>query len=120
MEEKGRKGRRFRLRFVLLLVLIVVAVLGVIFRPAISAQYRAAIVLSSVLEPPVLTPLAETLTNEPTIEETTITGVPTLVARPGGEGPYPALVFMNGAVPPGNDEPTVRRLARGLARAGYA
>jgi len=45
--------------------------------------------------------------------------MPTLVARPGGEGPWPALLFVNGTTPEGRELPEVQNLARGLARAGY-
>lgn len=100
-------------------VLAVAAVVVVAAWPTISAQYRAAVTLSAVIETPV-SPFVEDVTDEPSVSDETIAGVPTLVARPGGEGAHPALVFMNGAVPPGREEPTVNRLAEGLARAGYA
>ncbi len=98
---------------------VAVVALVVASWPSISAQYRAAVTLSSVIETPAA-PFFEDITDAPRISDTNIAGVPTLVARPGGEGPHPAVVFMNGAVPPGRDEPTVNKLARGLARAGYA
>jgi pimeloyl-ACP methyl ester carboxylesterase len=100
-------------------VLAVAFVVGIAAWPAVSAQYRAAVTLSAVIENPA-TPLFEEITAAPRIEDTTVAGVPTLVAKPGGKGPHPAIVFMNGAVPPGREEPTVRDLAEGLARAGYA
>ncbi|MDQ4004413.1 MAG: alpha/beta fold hydrolase [Actinomycetota bacterium] len=85
----------------------------------IDAQARAVVVLSSVLETPVLTPTIEALTSEPRVEDTVLAGSPTLIARPGGEGPWPALLFVNGTVPEGRTLPEVQNLARGLARAGY-
>lgn len=85
----------------------------------IDAQTRAVVVLSSVLETPVLTPTIETLTSEPRVEDTVLAGNPTLIARPGGEGPWPTLLFVNGMVPEGRTLPEVQNLARGLARAGY-
>ena len=85
----------------------------------IDAQARAVVVLSSVLEPPVLTPALEGVTAGPRFDETLVAGNPALVARPGGEGPWPALFFVNGAVPQGRKLPEVRRLAGGFARAGY-
>jgi dienelactone hydrolase len=48
-----------------------------------------------------------------------VAGAPATVARPGGEGPWPALVIVNGATPRGRFEPGLQRLVRGLARAGY-
>jgi pimeloyl-ACP methyl ester carboxylesterase len=85
----------------------------------IDAQARAVVVLSSVLEPPVLTQTIEGVTAEPRFEETFVAENPALVARPGGEGPWPALFFVNGAVPQGRKLAEVRRLAGGFARAGY-
>jgi pimeloyl-ACP methyl ester carboxylesterase len=85
----------------------------------IDAQTRAVVVLSSVLETPVLTPTIEALTSEPRVEDTVLAGSPTLIARPGGEGPWPTLLFVNGTVPQGRTLPEVQNLARGLARAGY-
>lgn len=116
-------GKRFRLRSLpkiwlaaATLVLIVLVALG---WPSIAAQARAVVVLSSVLETPVLTPAVEALTGEPRLEESRVAGNPALVARPAGEGPWPALFLVNGAVPEGRELPEIRRLAEGLARAGY-
>ena len=39
--------------------------------------------------------------------------------RPGGSGPWPAWVFINGAHPERRREPVVTRLSSGLARAGF-
>jgi pimeloyl-ACP methyl ester carboxylesterase len=85
----------------------------------IDAQVRAVVVLSPVLETPVLTPVVEAVTGEPRLEETSVAGNSALVARPRGEGPWPAIFFVNGVVTQGRELPEVRRLAEGLARAGY-
>lgn len=115
----GRERRRAPI-FVAVAVLAALLVgLTVFYWSTISAQARAVAVLSSVTDAPVLAPAVAGLTGEPVLKDGTVAGVPTLVARPAGEGPWPALVFGNGAVPPGSREPTVRRLAEGLARAGY-
>lgn len=118
----GRKSGKVSLRRLVLVVASVSAVVlvaAVIFAwPSISAQYKAAVALSSVIETP-LTPFFEDITDAPSVSDTNVAGVPTLVAKPSGEGPHPAILFMNGAVPPGRGEPTVGKLARGLARAGY-
>lgn len=117
---KERASPDSRVRHLPLLALLAVAVtLAVVYWDSIGAQARAVIVLSTVLETPVLTSAVEGVTGEPRFENRKVAGVPTLVARPAGEGPWPALVFGNGAVPPGRREPDVRRLAQGLARAGY-
>src|SRR5215213_3932413 len=85
----------------------------------IDAQARAVVVVSSVLETPILTPAVEAATEEPVVEDTVFAGRPALVARPEGEGPWPALLFVNGVVREGRNYPPVQNLARGLARAGY-
>ena len=107
------------LRLSLLILLLVAALLAGLGWSWIDAQARALVVLSSLLETPVLTPVAEVVTGEPRFEEAFVAGNPALVARPGGEGPWPALFFVNGAVPQGRELPEVRRLAEGFARAGY-
>jgi len=119
----GRSAGRTRLRRVLLFVLagaaLSAALLALFFWPWVAAQVRAVVVLAAVLRPPALSPAVAALTPEPALSDREVAGVPTLVARPAGAGEGPALVFVNGAVPPGRHEPNVRRLARGLARAGY-
>ena len=118
--EKGRWRRLPRtFRLLVLALLLGAALLAVLGWSWIDAQARSVIVLSSVLEPPLLTPAVEGVTAEPRFEEATVAGNPALVARPAGEGPRPALFFVNGAVPQGRKLPEVRRLAGGFARAGY-
>ena len=85
----------------------------------IDGQTRAVVVVSSVLETPVLTPAIEVVTEEPVVEDTVFAGRPALVAKPEGEGPWPALLFVNGTIREGRNYPPVQNLARGLARAGY-
>src|ERR671916_330235 len=67
----------------------------------------------------VLTPAVEAVTQEPVVEDTVFAGRPALVARPEGEGSWPALLFVNGTIREGRNYPPVQNLARGLARAGY-
>jgi len=113
-----KAGLRPRRLFVLAFLAGAVA-LAAIYWSWIDAQARAAVVLSSVLETPVLTPAVEALTREPRVEDTVFAGKPALVAKPAGEGPWPAILFVNGTVPEGRAYPEVQNLARGLARAGY-
>lgn len=108
-----------RLRLVLLAFLLVALVAAVVFRSGIAAQARAVVVLSTVLETPVLNWTVEKLTDEPRVEEIVVAGNPTTLVRPGGSGPWPTLVFVNGATRRGRHHPDVQQLARGLARAGY-
>jgi len=104
----------------ILAVCVVCLALVAFFWSWIDAQARALVVLSSVLEPPVLAPAVEGVSREPRLRDgTSIAGNPALVVRPAGEGPWPALLFVNGAVRQGRKLPEVRRLAEGFARAGY-
>ncbi|CAN5280071.1 hypothetical protein BH24ACT19_BH24ACT19_20460 [soil metagenome] len=103
----------------MLALLAVAAVLTAVFWSSMTAQARAVIVLSSVLETPVLTPAVGAVTREPVVEDGYVAGNPALIVRPGGEGPWPAIFFVNGTVQEGRELPEVRRLAEGFARAGY-
>lgn len=85
----------------------------------VTAQARAVMVLSTALELPVASGTVDLLTGEPRVEERTVGGVSTVVFEPASEGPHPTMVFVNGAVPLGPEEPAVVRLSEGLARAGY-
>ena len=87
--------------------------------PWIDAQRRAVIVLSTVVETPVLTWAVKAVTGEPEVEEAVVAGHPATLARPSGDGPWPTIVFVNGATAEGRSQADVQSLARGLARAGY-
>ncbi|CAA9530372.1 MAG: hypothetical protein AVDCRST_MAG79-854, partial [uncultured Thermoleophilia bacterium] len=87
--------------------------------PVLEAQARALGVLALTLQAPVASALAERLTRAPVVEERTIAGVPATVVRPPGRGPFPAVVFVNGATPDGRRQPDVRRLGRALGRVGF-
>src|SRR5215210_5847159 len=108
-----------RWRLIVLALVVVVVVLVATGWSWIDAQARAVVVVSSVLETPILTPAVEAATEEPVVEDTVFAGRLALVARPEGEGPWPALLFVNGVVREGRNYPPVQNLARGLARAGY-
>ena len=114
-EEKFRRRRRLAIFLVLLAMLVGVLV----FWSWVDAQARAVVVISSVLDAPVLTPAAEAVSGEPRFGDGTVAGNPALVVRPAGEGPWPAVFFVNGTVPEGRELPEARRLAEGFARAGY-
>src|SRR5918997_244336 len=119
-------GRRWDTKLILeprrlfaLALVVVVLMLAVARWSWIDGQTRAVVVVSSVLETPVLTPAIEAVTEEPLVEDTVFAGRPALVAKPEGEGPWPALLFVNGTIREGRNSPPVQNLARGLARAGY-
>jgi dienelactone hydrolase len=108
-----------RLRWIPLALLALAPFLALALRPGVEAQVRAVVVLSTTLRTPLLSWTVRQLTDEPRIEEVEIAGSPATLARPGSNGPWPAIVFVNGATPLGRREPEVQDLARGLARAGY-
>jgi dienelactone hydrolase len=112
------KLRRPRL-VVLLALLLLVVVLGVVFRSALAANARAVGVLSTTLRIPVAGWLVGVVTDEPRVGDTVVAGAPTTVVRPGDGGPWPAVVFVNGVTRRGRHHPDVRRFARALARDGY-
>jgi pimeloyl-ACP methyl ester carboxylesterase len=86
---------------------------------ALSVEIRTLKLLSLVLDLPLLAPALRLLTAEPRVANLTIAGVPVEVVQPGFVGPWPAVVFVNGAHPLRRREAIVQRLSRGLARAGY-
>lgn len=92
---------------------------ALLLRSWVEAQARAAVVLAVTLDAPVLSWLVEAATDRPRVTEELVAGVPTTVLRPRGRGPWPTVVFLNGVTRRGRRHPTVRRLAEGLARAGY-
>ena len=111
-------GRRLRRAFYLVSLAVVIGLL-ISYWSWVDAQARAVVVISSVLDAPVLTPAAEAVSGEPGFEDFPVAGNPTLVARPAGEGPWPAIFLVNGTVREGRKLPEVRNLAEGFARAGY-
>ena len=111
-------GRRLRRAFYLVSLAVVIGLL-ISYWSWVDAQARAVMVISSVLDAPVLTPAAEAVSGDPGFEDIPVAGNPTLVARPAGEGPWPAIFLVNGTVREGRKLPEVRNLAEGFARAGY-
>lgn len=88
-------------------------------RPTVGVRIRTIAVLSVVMNTPVIAWVTRRLTREPRVESTEISGTPVSILRPGGSGPWPAIMFVNGAHPLRRKEPVVERVANGLARAGY-
>jgi dienelactone hydrolase len=105
----------------LLLLALVAAALAslVVLWPWIDAQRRAVVVLATVVETPVLTWAVKVVTAEPKVEDAVLAGNPATLVHPPGGGPWPAIVFVNGATPEGRRQRDVQRLAQGLARAGF-
>jgi dienelactone hydrolase len=101
----------------------VVALLGLAtadaYRPTVEAEARAAVVLATAVDAPVLAWTVRLLTPTPRVEETRVAGEAATVARPAHGRTWPALVFVNGATELGHRHPDVQRLVRGLARAGF-
>jgi pimeloyl-ACP methyl ester carboxylesterase len=115
---KDNYGRRLRRIFY---VVLLAALLGltVSFWSWVDAQSRAVVVISSVLDTPVLTPAVRATSGDPRLSDARVAGYPALVAKPAGEGPWPAVFVVNGTVPEGRKLPAVQHLAEGFARAGY-
>ncbi|HKH11577.1 MAG TPA: CocE/NonD family hydrolase [Rubrobacter sp.] len=118
VSREKRFRRRRRLAVFLALLAVLVGVL-LVFWSWVDAQARAFVVISSVVDAPVVTPAAEAVSGEPRPRDGTVAGNPALIERPAGEGPWPAVFFVNGTVPEGRKLPEARRLAEGFARAGY-
>jgi acetyl esterase/lipase len=110
-------GRGLRRAFYLVLLAVVIG-LSISYWSWVDAQARATVVISSVLDVPVLTPAIEAESGEPRQSDVRIAGNPSLVVRPAGEGPWPTIFLVNGTVPEGRKLPAVRNLAEGFARAG--
>jgi pimeloyl-ACP methyl ester carboxylesterase len=111
-----------RRRWVKILVAVVgiLAIVAILERDWTIAQARAITVLSTTEQLPVLAWTVRAVTPEPRVEETVIGGAPSTLVRPGrGDGPWPAVVFVNGATRQGRHHPKVQRLAEGLARSGF-
>jgi pimeloyl-ACP methyl ester carboxylesterase len=100
-------------------LLVALTILALVFNTWIGAQGRAFIVLSTTIETPGVTWIVRALTREPSAREQVVAGAPTTVVTPGGDGPWPTVVFANGATRVGRRHSDVQRLARGLARAGF-
>jgi pimeloyl-ACP methyl ester carboxylesterase len=86
---------------------------------AFRLRARTITVMSLVLNLPVLAGVVRRLTPAPSAESVEVEGVPVTFVCPGGEGPFPAIMFVTGAHPLRRKEPVVERVAHGLARAGY-
>jgi acetyl esterase/lipase len=80
---------------------------------------RTLVLLAVVLDVPLVARLVRRLTPEPRVEMLEIDGVSTELVLPAGEGRWPAFHFVNGAHPERRQEPIVRRVTHGLARAGF-
>lgn len=102
-----------------LTLLLALLAAGLAERAWVAAHADATVVLAVTLETPVLGAITEAVTAEPHEQDAPVAGTPAILVRPQGRGPWPAVVFVNGATRRGRHHPTVRRLARGLARAGF-
>src|SRR5688500_20310343 len=78
-------GRRLRRAFYLVLLAVLIGLL-VSYWSWVDAQARAVMVISSVLDAPVLTPAAESVSGEPGFEDVLVVGKPTLDPQPQVDG----------------------------------
>src|SRR5919204_3287197 len=122
-DARGRRLRFHRLRIAAAILVVLAgaaAAIAVAFGSWTGAQLRAVVVLSITQKTPTAAWAVRLVTDKPRIEEMRVAGLPATVVRPGeGNGPWPAVVFVNGATRRGRHHPKVQRLARGLARAGF-
>jgi pimeloyl-ACP methyl ester carboxylesterase len=88
-------------------------------RPSLGIRIRTLALLSVVMNTPVVAWVTRRLTSEPRVEVSEIGGTSVSILRPAGRGPWPAIMFVNGAHPLRRKEPVVARVADGFARAGY-
>src|SRR5437667_7367823 len=107
------------LKLWLLMFLALAIFAGILYRTWVGTQVDAVVVFSAAAHVPVLTWGVEVLTSEPKVEDIRLAGSPTMLAHPPGKGPWPGVVFLNGATREGRFHPRVRAVARGLARAGF-
>src|SRR3954468_19796205 len=107
------------MRLVLLGLLAIAAAATVVFWSWIDAERRAMIVLSTTSPTPVLSWAVRVVTAAPHSEDTSLAAVVTTGVYPGGDGRRHAVVLVPGVVDQGRLNPSVQRVARGLARAGF-
>jgi pimeloyl-ACP methyl ester carboxylesterase len=119
-ERRSTVPRVISARRVVLALLLLAPLLALALRPGVEAQQQTVVVMSTTLRTPFLSWTVRQLTDKPRVEDIEVAGSPATLARPGGgDGPWPAILFVNGATRLGRREPEVQDLARGLARAGY-
>jgi acetyl esterase/lipase len=107
-------------RVLLLAAVLAVLAAALLGAPWLAAQTRAMGVMATTMELPVAAAGTRALTGDPRVDEIELAGAPATLYRPAeGNGPWPAFLFVNGATQRGRDEPTVQRLAEGLARTGH-
>ncbi len=111
-----------RRRTAILLAIVVVA--GLLWRPVLYPGGKAALLLLDVYSPALAgSDLAERITPPVRVFETreTFGGDEMRVSwwRPGWGDRHPALMIVNGATPVGNDNAATREFGATLARAGY-
>jgi pimeloyl-ACP methyl ester carboxylesterase len=116
-----RRRRRRRIPSRLLAALSLAALLAAVaWWPWVVAQGRAVAVLAELLDVPVLQDVVGAVTPDPRVDEgAALAGTPTSVFRPGGDGPWPAVLFITGADEAGRRHADVVGLGRGLATAGF-
>ena len=108
---------RTRVLFLAAFVAIVGAIAAT--RPWIAAQAQAFVVGASVVDAPGLTWLVTRATDEPRLAEARIGGVAATIAQTEANGPWPAIVLLNGATALGRHDERIRALTEGFARAGF-
>ena len=84
-----------------------------------SARVAAIVFLASTARVPLLTRCLASLTSEPHVGYLEVGGIAAVVARPRTRASRGTILFLNGGTALGCGHPAVRRVACGVARAGY-
>lgn len=66
-------------------------------RPSVGIRIRTLALLSVVMNTPVVAWVTRRLTSEPRVEVSEIGGTSVSILHPAGRGPWPAIMFVNGA-----------------------
>ncbi len=82
---------------VVLVLVLTVGIVNVVLPAWSRAQFDAVVAVAITQRTPVIASVARLLTDTPRVDEVVVAGQPTTLARPGGGGPWPAVVFVNGA-----------------------
>lgn len=82
-----------------------------------NAHLAAVVVLASTARIPLLSRIVARLTVEPSSTSVVVAGVPSILVEPPAKE-HGTIVFLNGGTRLGCEHPAVRRLVRGMGRAG--